>query len=97
MPKFLIEREIPGAGKLTPDEIQGIASRSNGVISELNKEGHNIQWIHSFVSADKITCVYNAPDEQTLREHAMRGNFPANAITPVVRVIDPITGEKPPT
>jgi len=95
VPKFLIRREIPGAGKLTPAELQGIAAKSNGVIHDLNKEGHDIQWIHSFVSADAITCVYNAPDEQTLREHAMRGSFPANAITPVDRMIDPITGEAP--
>lgn len=94
MPKYIIEREIPGAGKLSPDELQGIASRSNGVIHELNTQGHDIQWVQSFVSDDRITCVYNAPDEQTLREHAMRGNFPANAITQVRQVIDPLTGEK---
>ena len=94
MPKFLIRREIPGAGKLSPEELQGIAERSCGVISALNKEGHDIQWVHSFITEDGITCVYNAPDEQTLREHAMRGNFPANAITSVKRMIDPITAEK---
>ena len=94
MPKFLIEREIPGAGKLSAEELHGIASRSNGVIHQLNTEGHDIQWIHSFVSADRITCVYNAPDEATLRDHAMRGDFPANAITRVSTVIDPLTGEK---
>jgi len=94
MPKFLIRREIPGAGKLTPEELQGISERSCGVIRDLNHQGHDIQWIHSFVTEDGITCVYNAPDEQTLREHAMRGNFPANAITPVKTMIDPITAEK---
>ncbi|MBA3341858.1 MAG: DUF4242 domain-containing protein [Gemmatimonadaceae bacterium] len=93
MPKFLIEREIPGAGKLSADELKGIAERSNAVIKELNEQGHPIQWVQSFVSADRITCVYNAPDEQTLRDHAVRGPFPANAITQVSEVIDPITGE----
>ena len=93
MPKFLIRREIPGAGKLTPAELQGIAQRSNGVISKLNQEGRDIQWVQSFVTGDEITCVYIAPDEQTLREHAMRGDFPANAITPVGTTIDPMTAE----
>lgn len=94
MPKFLIEREIPGAGKLSPAELQGIAAKSNGVIRDLNHQGHDIQWVHSFVTDDKIICVYIAPDEQTLREHAIRGNFPANAITRVNRMIDPMTGEQ---
>lgn len=93
MQKFLIHREIPGAGNLTPEELQGIAARSVKVLSDLTSEGHNIQWIHSFVSDNAITCVYLAPDEQTLREHAMRGNFPANAITPIKRTIDPLTAE----
>ncbi len=93
MQKFLIHREIPGAGNLTPEELKGIAARSVKVLSDLNREGHDIQWIQSFVSGDAITCVYLAPDEQTLREHAMRGNFPANAITPVKGTIDPLTAE----
>ena len=93
MPKFLIRREIPGAGKLTPAELQGIAQRSNGVISKLNQEGRDIQWVQSFVTENEINCVYIAPDEQTLREHAMRGNFPANAITPVGTTIDPTTAD----
>lgn len=95
MPKFLIQRDIPGAHDLTSEQLQGIATKSNGVISQLNKEGRDIQWIHSFVSHDRITCVYLAPDEQTLREHAMRGEFPANAITPVGKTIDPLTAENP--
>lgn len=95
MPKFLIQREIPGAEKLTPAERQAIAAKSNGVISGLNHEGHDIQWVHSFISDNKITCVYIAPDEQTLREHAIRGNFPANAITEVKGMIDPMTAEQP--
>ena len=93
MQKFLIHREIPGAGNLTPEELHGIAERSVKVLSDLNREGHDIQWLQSFVSGDAITCVYLAPDEQTLREHAMRGNFPANAITPVKTTIDPLTAE----
>ena len=78
---------------MTPADLQALSAKSVGVISQLNKEGHDIQWVHSFISKDRITCVYNAPDEQTLREHAMRGEFPANAITPVNTMIDPITAE----
>lgn len=94
MQKFLIHREIPGAGSLTPEQLQQISEKSVKVISGLNHEGHDIQWIHSFVSENAITCVYLAPDEKTLREHAMRGEFPANAITPVNRMIDPLTAER---
>jgi hypothetical protein len=94
MQKFLIHREIPGAGSLTPEQLQQISAKSVNVISGLNHEGHDIQWIHSFVSENAITCVYLAPDEKTLREHAMRGEFPANAITPVNRMIDPLTAER---
>ncbi len=93
MPKFLIRREIPGAEKLTPEQLNGISKKSNGVISGLNHEGHDIQWVHSFISDDQIMCVYIAPDEQTLREHAIRGEFPANGITEVKGMIDPMTGE----
>lgn len=92
--KYLIKREIPGAGKLTPDDLQGISARSVGVIADLNHQGHDIQWVHSFVSDDAITCVYLAPDEQTLRDHALRGNFPVTEITPVRTMIDPMTSEK---
>jgi hypothetical protein len=93
MQKFLISREVPGAHNLSPEELQGISARSVKVLSDLNHEGHDIQWIHSFVTPDRITCVYLAPDEQILREHAMRGNFPANAILPVKTMIDPLTAE----
>ncbi len=93
MPKFLIQREIPGAHNLTAAELQGISAKSVGVIHGLNLEGHDIQWVHSFISDDKITCVYIAPDEKTLREHAVRGSFPANAITEVKGMIDPMTAE----
>ncbi len=94
MPKFMIQRDIPGAGKLSPAELQAIAAKSNGVIHELNTKGMDVQWVQSFVSDDRITCVYNAPNEETIREHAMKGNFPANAVTRICRVIDPLTGEQ---
>jgi len=93
MPRFLIERQIPGAGKLSPDELQAIATKSNGVIHGLNMEGRDIQWVHSYVVDDKIFCVYNAPSADTIREHAMKGNFPANAVMDVRAVIDPTTAE----
>lgn len=94
MPKFLISRTIPGAGKLSPAELQAISAKSNGVIRDLTHQGHDIQWVHSFISDDAITCVYIAPDEQTLREHAIRGDFPIDGITHVRTMIDPMTGEQ---
>jgi hypothetical protein len=90
MPKYVIEREIPGAGKLTPTQLQGIAEKSCSVLREL---GPQVQWLHSFVTDDKIYCVYIAPDEEAVREHAKRGGFPANAISRVRTVIDPTTAE----
>ena len=93
MQKFLIRREIPGAGNLTPDDLQGIAARSVKVLADLNREGRDIQWLQSYVTDNEIMCVYLAPDAETLREHAMRGNFPANAITPVGTTIDPLTAK----
>ena len=96
MPRFLIERQIPGAGKLTPADLQAIATKSNGVIHGLNLEGRDIQWVHSYVVDDKIFCVYNAPSADVVREHAMKGNFPANAVMDVRAIIDPTTGEKKP-
>lgn len=95
MPKYLIEREIPGVGNLSPADYQAISAKSNGVIADLNHQGHDIQWVHSFISGDRITCVYIAPDENTLREHAIRGSFPINHVTEVKRMIDPMTGEEP--
>ena len=91
MPKFVIEREIAGAGKLTPDQLQGISQKSCGVLEQL---GPKIQWVESFVTDDKIYCVYVAPDEATVREHAKRGGFPANRVSQVRRMIDPTTAEK---
>ena len=90
MPKFLIEREIPGAGKLTPSELQGISQKSCGVLSDM---GPKIQWLHSYVTQDKVYCVYIAPDEQTVREHARQGGFPANKVSRISTVIDPTTSE----
>jgi hypothetical protein len=90
MPKFIIERELPGAGKIPPGDMQAIAQKSCGVIRNL---GPQIQWVESFVTDDKIYCVYIAPDEATIREHARQGGFPANRISAIRRMIDPTTAE----
>jgi hypothetical protein len=90
MPKYLIEREIPGAGKLTAEQLQAISQKSCGVLKSL---GPQIQWVESYVTDDKIYCVYLAPDEATVREHAKQGGFPANRVSAVKRMIDPTTAE----
>jgi uncharacterized protein DUF4242 len=90
MPKYLIEREIPGAGKLTPAELQAISQKSCGVLRSM---GPQIQWIESFVTGDKVYCVYIAPNEEAVREHAAKGGFPANRVSEVKRMIDPTTAE----
>jgi Nickel responsive protein SCO4226-like len=90
MPKYVIEREIPGAGKLTAEQLQGISQTSCGV---LQKMGSQIQWNHSYVTGDKIYCVYIAPNEEMVREHAKQGGFPANSVSEVVTIIDPTTSE----
>lgn len=90
MPKFVIEREIPGAGNLTPEQLKGISQTSCGVISNL---GPQIQWLHSYVTGDKIYCVYIAPNEEMVREHAKQGGFPANAVNQIKTIIDPTTAE----
>lgn len=90
MPKYVIERELPGAGSLSPEELQGISQKSCGVLGEL---GPRINWIHSYVTDDKIYCVYLAPNEEMIREHAEKGGFPANRISEVKAVIDPTTAE----
>ncbi|HKD91386.1 MAG TPA: DUF4242 domain-containing protein [Terriglobales bacterium] len=90
MPKFVIERELPGAGKLTPGELNAISQKSCGVLREL---GPQVQWLESFVTDDKIYCIYIAPDEAAVREHATRGGFPANRVSQVRRMIDPTTAE----
>ena len=90
MPKYVIEREIPGAGDLSAAELQGISQTSCNVLNELGPE---IQWEHSYVTGDKIYCVYTAPSEDLIREHASRGGFPANKISEVKNIIDPSTAE----
>lgn len=90
MPKYIIERDIPGAGKLTPQDLQGISQKSCGVLRNM---GPQIQWVQSYVTGDKIYCVYIAPDEEMVREHAAQGGFPANLVSEVVTVIDPTTAE----
>lgn len=90
MPKYVIEREIPGAGDLSAEELQGISQTSCGVLKNL---GPQIQWLHSYVTDDKIYCVYIAPNEELVREHASQGGFPANSVSAVKTVIDPTTAE----
>ncbi|HEY5549580.1 MAG TPA: DUF4242 domain-containing protein [Coriobacteriia bacterium] len=90
MPKYVIERDIPGAGSLSAADIQGIAQKSCGVLSDM---GPKVQWLESFVTADKIYCVYIAPSEDLVREHASRGGFPADRVSEVARTIDPTTAE----
>ncbi len=90
MPKYVIEREIPGAGKLSTQELQAISQKSCGV---LNQMGPQIQWIQSYITDDKIYCVYIAPNEEMVREHARQGGFPANSVEAIKSVIDPITAE----
>ena len=90
MPKFVIEREIPGAGQLSPDQLKAISQKSCGVLREL---GPSIQWLQSFVTDNKIYCIYIAPDEATVRQHANMGGFPANSVAQVRTVIDPTTSE----
>ena len=90
MPKYVIEREIAGAGNLTPEQVQAISQKSYGVLKNL---GPQIQWVESFVTQDKIYCVYIAPNEAMVREHAKQGGFPANRVSEVKRMIDPTTAE----
>lgn len=90
MPKFVIEREIPGAGNLSAEELQGISQTSCDVLVEM---GPSIQWVHSYVTGDKIYCVYIAPNAEMVTEHAKKGGFPANTIAKVITIIDPTTSE----
>lgn len=90
MPKYVIERKLPNAGQLTPDELKAIAQKSNSVLHEMGPE---IQWVQSYVTEDAIYCVYNAPNADMVREHARRGGFPADTVTPVHAIIDPTTAE----
>jgi len=90
MPKYVIEREIPNAGKLTTEQLKAISQTSCGV---LNKMGSSIQWIHSYVTENKIYCVYLAPNKEMVLEHAKQGGFPANLVSEVSTIIDPTTAE----
>jgi hypothetical protein len=90
MPKYVIEREIPGAGKMSPQELQGASQKSCSVLRNL---GPQIQWVQSYVTADKLYCVYIAPNEEMIREHAQQGGFPANRISEIKTMIDPTTAE----
>lgn len=90
MPKYIIERDIPGAGNLSAQALQGIAQSSCGILREL---GPSIQWLESFVTQDKVYCVYIAPDQATIQAHAERGGFPANRISEITGIIDPTTAE----
>lgn len=90
MPKFVIEREIPGAGNLSKEELHGVAQSSCAV---LNQMGPSIQWVRSYVTGDKIYCIYIAPNEEMIRAHAKQGGFPANSVAEIKSVIDPTTAE----
>ncbi|MCQ8105590.1 DUF4242 domain-containing protein [Methylomonas sp. SURF-2] len=90
MPKYIIERDIPGAGKLTAIELQGISQKSCGVLRDM---GPRIQWLYSYVTGDKVYCIYIADSEQAIREHAEQGGFPANRIERITTIIDPTTGD----
>lgn len=90
MPKYVIERDIPGVGKLTKQELQGVSQKSCSVLQEM---GTQIQWVQSYVTGDKIYCIYIAENEEMVREHAQKGGFPANSISEVMSVIDPTSSE----
>jgi cell division inhibitor SulA len=90
MPKYVIEREVPGAGKMTPDQLTAISQTSCGILRKLGSE---IQWVNSYVTDDKIYCIYIAPNEEMVREHARQGGFPANRVSQVRAGIDPTTAE----
>lgn len=90
MPKYVIEREIPGAGSLTSDQLKGVSQNSCGVLQKL---GPQIQWVHSYVTADKVYCVYNAPNAAMIRDHAEQVGIPANSVSEVASIIDPTSAE----
>ncbi len=92
MQRYLIEREVPGASKMTAEELRGGAAKSNAVLREF---GPDIQWVQSYVAGDKVYCVYQAPNEALIREHAAKSGFPANRITSIATVIDPTTASRP--
>lgn len=90
MPKYVIEREVPGVGNMSPAELKAISQTSCGVLSKM---GPQIQWVHSYVTGNKVYCIYNAPNEEMVREHAKQGGFPANSVSRVTAIIDPTTAE----
>jgi len=90
MPQYVIERDVPGVGKLSPAELKALSQKSCGVIRNI---GPQIEWVHSYVTGDRIYCVYNAPNEQMIREHAKQGGFPANRISEVRSMISPATAD----
>ena len=90
MPKYVIEREIPGAGNMSPQDLQAVSQKSCSVLQDM---GPQIQWVQSYVTGDKIYCVYIAPNEEMIREHAKQGGFPANRISEIKSMIDPTTAE----
>jgi hypothetical protein len=90
MPKYVIERDLPGAGQLSPQQLQAVSQTSCGVLRKLGPE---IQWVHSYVTQDKIYCIYIAPNEALIREHATQGGFPANRVSEITSTIDPTTAE----
>ena len=90
MPRYVVERDIPGAGKMAAQDLKAIAQKSCGVLSKM---GPQIQWVQSYVTGDKVYCIYIAPNEAMIREHVQRGGFPANRVSAVATVIDPTTAE----
>jgi hypothetical protein len=94
MPKFVIERAVPGIGESSPEELQAISGKSCSVLQQL---GPDVQWVQSYVTADKLYCVYNAASEELVREHARLGGFPADSVERVMTTIDPTTAEAPAT
>lgn len=90
MPKYVIRREVPGAGRLSPEDLRQLSAKSNAVLAGM---GGRAQWVHSYVTGDGLFCVYNADNEETVREHARVGGFPCNDIAQVAAIIDPVTGE----
>lgn len=91
MPKYLIRREVPGAGQLGPHQLHDLSAKSNAVLAQI---GEGVQWVQSYVTGDKLFCVYNAENEDKIREHARMGGFPCDEITQVSGIIDPVTGER---
>jgi hypothetical protein len=90
MPKYVIERDVPGAGKLSAEQLKGLSQASCGVLTTM---GPQIQWVQSYVTEDKVYCVYIAPNEEQIREHAKQGGFPANSVNQIMTIIDPTTAE----